>query len=174
MNVVFLDIDGVLNGHDWDEGAQSNRIQYRCVCQLNRIIRATDCKFVLSSAWRYMLLDRGRKFRPAMTTTGFEYLMRTHGACGFRLLGTTAADADFGWTLENNLPVRGLQIQAWLEQNSEKHGVERYVAIDDDDLDITPLGIPLVQTNPKWGLSMRKAAEAIRFLSLPPSPRGEP
>jgi len=68
-NVLFLDIDGVLNGHDFDVAAQSTRIQYRCVRQLNRIIKATECKIVLCSAWRYMLLKRPRH-KPAMTLTG--------------------------------------------------------------------------------------------------------
>lgn len=164
MKVVFLDIDGVLNGHDFDVGARSNRIQYRCIRQLNRIIKATDCWFVLSSAWRYMLLKRPR-YKPAMTLLGFEYLLRTHGTVGFRLLGTTCSDEDVGWGQDPkcNLPVRGLQITRWLVEHGE--GVKRYVAIDDDDYGITEQGHPLVRTQSNWGLSDRTSRAAIQILN---------
>ena len=158
--LVFLDIDGVLNGHDFDVGAQSTRIQYRCIRQLNRIIRATQCKFVLSSAWRYMILNG------SMTTLGFEYLMRTHGACGFRLLGTTCSDEDAGWTLDTQLMVRGKQVSKWLFEN--KYRTKPYVVIDDDDLGISLPGHPLVLTNGEWGLSKRNADAAIKILKGKP------
>lgn len=160
MNIVFLDLDGVVNGHDFDVKAQSTRIQYRCIKQLNRIIKATDCKFVLSSAWRYMILKRPR-CRPAMTLMGFEYLMRTHGTVGFRMIGTTCSDEEVGWEPGTNKPVRGFQIRKWVGEHAADVG--NYVAIDDDD-DISACGVPFVQTNPKWGLSRRNADEAIRLL----------
>jgi hypothetical protein len=163
MRVVFLDIDGVLNGHDFDEGAQSCRMQYRCILQLNRIIKATGCKFVLSSSWRYMLLSRGRKWKAAMTTKGFEYLMRTHGTVGFRLLGTTCSDEECGWDPASDRDVRGEQITRWLTEHGTD--VECYVAIDDLDLGITEAGHPLVLTNGKWGLGRRAAGEAIKVLT---------
>lgn len=111
-----------------------------------------------------MLLKTSRH-RPAMTVIGFEYLMRTHGTCGFRLLGTTGSDEDFGWNVRLNQGVRGKQIRAWLKEHAKRHGVERYVAIDDDDLGITRAGIPLVQTHAKWGLGERTSREAIRLLN---------
>lgn len=164
MLVVFLDIDGVLNCHDFDVGSQSNRIQYRCIRQLNRIIKATGCNFVLSSAWRYMLLKRPG-YKPAMTLQGFEYMMRTHGTCGFRLLGTTCSDEEIGWKPDpnNNLPVRGLQITRWLKENGD--GIKRYIAIDDEDWGITEQGHRLVRTQSRWGLSERTCREAIRELT---------
>ena len=50
MKVIFLDIDGVLNGHDWDEPAQSCRIRYQCIQAFNAILAQCDPKIVLSSA----------------------------------------------------------------------------------------------------------------------------
>jgi len=73
MKVIFLDIDGVLNGHEFCEHAKSCGINPECVCELNRIIAATDAKIVLSSAWRYMVHGG------ALTLKGFEYMLRTHG-----------------------------------------------------------------------------------------------
>lgn len=41
MKVLFLDIDGVLNGHEWDDEAKSCTIRRECVKHLNRIVRET-------------------------------------------------------------------------------------------------------------------------------------
>lgn len=80
----------------------------------------------------------------AMTLRGFEYLLRTHGAVGFNLVGTTCSDEDAGWSMQNNIPVRGLQISRWMRE----HGalVDSYVVVDDEDFGITEEGHPLVKT----------------------------
>lgn len=170
MNIIFLDIDGVLNGHDWDQGAMSTRIQYRCIRQLNRIIKATGAKVVLSSAWRYMLLKLKRSKPPAMTLTGFEYLMRTHGTCGFRLLGTTASDEEFGFPGVDDECRRARQVRKWLVD----HGWSNYVCIDDEDFGFTRMKMQFVQTNGKWGLSRRNADKAIRILKYQECQRCKP
>lgn len=158
--LIFLDIDGVLNGHDYDVGAQSTRIQYRCIVQLNRVIKATNAKIVLSSAWRYMLL-KTKKSKPAMTLLGFRYLMRTHGTCGFDLIGTTASDEEFGFPDPDDSR-RAKQIKRWLKENNFKG---QYVCIDDEDHGFEKMRMPFVQTNGKWGLSRRNANEAIKILT---------
>jgi hypothetical protein len=163
VNVIFLDIDGVLNGHDYDQAAQSTRIQYRCVRQLNHVIRRTGAKVVLSSAWRYMLLKTKRGRPPAMQLIGFEYLMRTHGTVGFRLLGTTASDEDYGFPAPDDAR-RAKQVRAWLDSPAGAE-VERYVVIDDDDWGFTAAGMPFVQTRARWGLNRRDAAAAVRLLN---------
>ncbi len=71
--ILFLDIDGVLNNHKWNEEAKSNTILPRCVGQLNRIVREVDPYVVLSSAWRYMITEG------AMTLSGFHHMLQTHG-----------------------------------------------------------------------------------------------
>ena len=179
VRLLFLDVDGVLNCHDWDAKAQSCRIRHKCVAQLNRIVRATGVKIVLSSAWRYMIHGK------AMTLDGFGYMLRTHGGCGLTPIDCTMPDehcANCGHRhtkrRDNRLryddegnPVcvgcgktshRGAQIAAWL--NECRWPVKRYVVIDDCDYGIRDSGHPLVQTSWNWGLSRRKADEAIRIL----------
>lgn len=41
MKVLFLDVDGVLNGHEWDDEAKSCNIRRECVKHLNRVVRET-------------------------------------------------------------------------------------------------------------------------------------
>ena len=145
--ILFLDIDGVLNGHEWDEGAGSNRIRYHCIRHLNRVIAETACKIVLSSAWRYMIHGG------AMTMNGFDYLLRTHGTCGARVVGITLKDEE--------LPDRPDQIAKWLADN----GPVAAYAVVDDDFEEGMAAHPFVKTEGSRGLSQANATELIRLLT---------
>ena len=163
--LIFLDIDGVLNGHNFDDHPSilSNPIDRECVEAINRLIVAVDPEIVLSSAWRYMIHGG------AMTLKGFEYLLRTHGVmANDRLIGLTPTDED--------IPTRGLQIRDWLNT----HGGRPYVVLDDGGF--TPgtnqwcdMGLsihPVVWTRGNTGLTDFEVAKAIEILSPPtPDPR---
>lgn len=189
--ILFLDVDGVLNGHDFHDGARSNTIRRSCIDALSLILTETGCNVVLSSAWRYMLLCK------AMKPHGFEYLLRTHGLCGIagKVLGTTCADEDcthcgarfrrrYGvFRRVNGKPrlkanfdneghfrcgvcekssTRGHQIGHWLTN----HGpVLSYVVLDDEDYGITEAGHPLVKTDGTTGLTLDDARRAMEVLS---------
>lgn len=145
--VLFLDVDGVLNGHDFDNSAQSNRVRPDCVERLNRVLDATDAQIVLSSAWRYMVLGG------AMTLEGFGYMLRTHGVRAGRLFGLTAKD-------ENNGPdERGRLIRAWLAEHPH---VTRYAVVDDMQLGFE--GMPVVRTDGARGLTDSDADRLIELL----------
>lgn len=148
--LIFLDIDGVLNDHRYNEASMSGAILPECVARLNRILEATDARIVLSSAWRYMLIGR------AMSVTGFDYLLRTHGVIANRLVGRTCADEE--------VKERGWQIHEWRKANDHRG---RYVVIDDMDLHISPLH-PFVRTDGGCGLADADADAAIRHLAEVP------
>lgn len=63
MKVLFLDIDGVVCLHDrekginFSDGGADDRFDAECCKRLKRIIDATGCKIVLSSAWREKRCD---------------------------------------------------------------------------------------------------------------------
>lgn len=161
--ILFLDIDGVLNDHGFDEEAQSCLIKPQCVGLLNHVIRATGCRIVISSAWRYMI-GKG-----TMTLTGFHYLLRTHGVAAEPndlILGTTRLDA-------SPYEKRIRQIEDWV--NEYRHGLQRsgseqfHFAIV-DDLSADEMGIPsddhyysrrFVRTNGKSGLNSVSAQQII-------------
>ena len=149
MHVIFLDVDGVLNGHDQDPDSRCNGICRSAITHLNRIIEATDARLVISSAWRYMMLGG------AMSVRGFEYLLRTHGILyrGDELVvGHTVAD--------EQIPRRPDQIRHWLAYSGVQ--VERFVVLDDLDDDWGYL--PLVRTNGMIGLTAADADRAIEIL----------
>ena len=156
IRLLVLDVDGVLNGHQWIAEAGSCDIRRECVRQLNRILDATGCKILLASAWRYMVLQG------AMTLDGFGYMLRTHGAATHTgvIVGTTRADDerdddDFDGT------ERGRQVREWLREHPE---FDRFVAIDDAQLGYQEYGVPLVMTDGRVGMTAKDADRAIVIL----------
>lgn len=146
---LFLDIDGVLNGHEYDPEAESNTLRRDCVARLNRVLAETDCAVVLSSAWRYMVLNG------AMTITGFGYMLRTHGVrIRGGLVGTTDRD-----TQTEDPGERGRQIQAWLAAHPE---VTRFAVVDDMREGFE--GLPIVRTDGRCGLTDADAEALIALL----------
>ncbi len=157
--ILFADIDGVLNGHDYCEVAESCSIKGQCVGHLNRVVRDTGCRIVVSSAWRYMIGEKG------MTMTGFHYLLRTHGV--------TAKPHDLIWdvTRRDLRPdeKRGVQILEWLLQYRAAVRGRRVHFCILDDLSAEEMGIDtdpyllrrFVRTNPKSGLNEVSAQQVV-------------
>ena len=146
--ILFLDIDGVLNGHGYNPESLSCSIDTRCVACLNHILKQTDAMIVISSAWRYMILGG------AMTLTGFDYMLRTHGVIASRVAGHTLSDEE--------LPKRGCQIDEWLWRHSH---VGPYCILDDGDPnEYGFVGRNHVHTDGTTGLVIGDATKAITFL----------
>lgn len=120
--IIFLDIDGVLN--DWERSWSEipdyhPSILPRCVIALNRIIRATEAKLVLSSSWRGLITQGD------MSLNGFQVMLRSHGVNAY-LIGHTRNEGD---------EYRWQEIAAWLRKpmwGPHKIKVHRYAIIDDD------------------------------------------
>ena len=156
LKIIFLDIDGVLNDHgrmmNLYCGIQKDKVEH-----LNKIIDATDCKIVISSAWRYMILGG------EMTTKGFEYMLLTHGLkCHNRIIACTLSDED--------IPTRGLQISYRIEKLKSYIKEEfKYVVIDDlneeNGIKISEAGHPLVQTKGDVGLTEEHVNLVISLLN---------
>lgn len=73
MKLLFVDIDGVLNCHEWDGEVGCGQIHADKMHRLNVILKKTDAKVIVSSAWRY-LVHRGE-----MDEVGLDWLLRSHG-----------------------------------------------------------------------------------------------
>jgi hypothetical protein len=147
--VLFLDLDGVLNDHAFNEESASCTLKPECVRQFNRILGACRPDVVLSSAWRYLILQR------AMNLAGFAAMLRTHGVAreiSVLLTGYTPPD--------EAVPSRGKQIEAYL------HTVNGPVAVLDDapvGMCFKPVEHLLVRTEGSRGLT---AAEADRVIAM--------
>jgi hypothetical protein len=162
VKILFLDIDGVLNGHDWNDEAQSSSIRRECVAHLNRVIRETECKIVLMSAWRYVVLGGD------MTLKGFDYMLRTHGL----ICQSDTTSLIVGCTVPDEVPPkalgdgeRGRQCREWLHRPENHWDVTSFAAVDDEDDGFAQLGIPAVITDGTRGLTAEDADKLIGLLN---------
>ena len=152
--LLFLDIDGVLNGHEFLVEAKSCKIDPACVRRLNRILKETDARIIISSAWRYMIHGH------AMTLEGFGYMLRTHGMVSMVngaeriIIDVTCRDED--------IEGRANQVKASL---AARPGQDRYVILDNEDYGFTEAGLCFVQTDGKVGLTDADADRAIALLT---------
>ncbi len=149
MKLIFLDVDGVLNGHEFQPGAQSNLIRPDCVARLNRILDATGAKLVISSAWRYMI--HGGE----MTPLGFEYMLRTHGLPAGCVVGFTAKD--------EAILLRGDQIRGWIDRNG--YDYDSWLVIDDLTVGMERVSHRQIVTDGTKGLQDDDVERAIEMLS---------
>lgn len=161
--LLFLDIDGVLNAHEWDPEVLCGQIHRDKVQRLNHVLRTTGAMVVMSSAWRY-IVHRGEA-----NLAGMDWLLRSHGMLAGRLIGITRPDTMREGTGYDGVPMswpvtdeRGQQISDWLIENGGSR--RRYVAIDDLDLGITAAGHSLVQTDERIGLTDADAERAVAIL----------
>ena len=159
MNVLFLDIDGVLNhehlyrarkasGEQWPRHEQW--IDRACVVRLNRVVAATGARVVISSSWRCYL-------------GGHEPVAAVLRECGFAG-DVIDATPDLSGRPEGALIHRSVdrwdEIEAWLLAHPE---VSRYVILDDCAMN-APHDV-FVRTDIEDGLTDADVDRAVRVLS---------
>lgn len=163
IKIIFLDIDGVLNcedtfieqrvEYDKDREAYIKKLQDRnfmedsdidkkLVNELNKIIRATGAKIVVSSSWRI-----GR------TVDELRHLLKRNGCIG-EVIDRTGRSSH---------GIRGLEIQEWLDNYTKCH-IENFIILD-DDADMEHLHSFLIRHNFKYGLTPKLRNIAINRLN---------
>lgn len=164
--VLFLDVDGALNGHEKHPGSVYCGIRPDCMAELNRVIAATGCKLVISSAWRYYVIGPGES--RCMSIVGFQQMLATHGlvfAHGERLvIGCT--DRDMGpWEGEAGLVQRGDQICRWHDRMASRLEISAWAVVDDLAVKLGEANQHrLVQTDGAKGLTADDADKLITLL----------
>ncbi|MCL2621834.1 MAG: HAD domain-containing protein [Firmicutes bacterium] len=157
MNLIFLDVDGVLNSHDYCNYYYRNysfgtepifmgrEFDQRAMHYLKTIVEATQSKLVISSNWR-----KSVKF--------MKYLVG-------ELAKHNLFDDIIGVTPILANQNRGQEITQYIE--SVPHPTEKFknVLILDDNNDMGNLEPLLLKTNARSGLTKENAMEAIRRLA---------
>jgi histidinol phosphatase-like enzyme len=125
MNIIFLDIDGVLNTERYIVYQVKNKIadgyeaQFnfdpRAMSNLREIINKTSAKIVISSTWRIFKDDKTDEFWNAILDNFAKYYIPAE------IIGVTPV-------LHTE---RGNEIRKWLEDNQNLN-IENFVIIDDD------------------------------------------
>jgi Swiss Army Knife RNA repair-like protein len=163
IKALFVDIDGVLVTLG---SMRAKDIEYKadlkCIRQLNRIIKATDAKIVISSTWRSYGL---RKLQEIFIGWGIKpriygFTPRLDVMYGIEsMIGLSAIRTSF---LDQLQDIRAHEIALWMRHCP--HPIEAAVVIDDDPIG-KPVGKWLVQTDFENGLTAKKADEVIARLN---------
>jgi len=150
VKIIFLDIDGVLNSHQYDSGrgtAEGN-IDVSRLLLLKQLVDQTGAKIVLTSSWR-------RHWDPAGKCTDEigKGLEATFGRLGIDLYDKTPE-------LDND---RAKEISKWLVMNRD---VDAFVIIDDIKFGWYELAPFVVNTDYRIGrgLEKRHIEKAIKIL----------
>lgn len=157
MKIIFLDIDGVLNGRYTEESFGGYVfVSDEKIILLKEIVDSTNANIVLTSTWRrgWYIKDR----HPSQSSEEvwlFEALQEKLGEYGLELTDYT-----------EELGHRGEEISKWLK-NHNGEAVESYVVIDDMDEDeLRPHTSRLIKTNSAEALTESDVDEAIKILNL--------
>ena len=153
--VLFLDVDGVLNHVETFMARKTDMLAVECVACLDRLVEATCCKIVLSSAWRGM--------------PGLEARLRRRGVLKHRIKGEWRTPRlgrvqdGSGWVSAQ----RGDEIADWLSRHPE---VTAY-AIVDDESDMRPEQMPFfVQTDFHKGGLLSEHVDRLTAILAPSNP----
>ncbi len=123
MNIIFLDIDGVLNSQAMYESntdtiinTPSGKLSQYCINNLNHITDNTNAKIVISSTWR--------KYDHNITDT-------------LQQAGITGDITSQTPILSGKYYLRGNEILAWIQENTliinkPYHEFHSFVILDDD------------------------------------------
>jgi hypothetical protein len=157
MKCIFLDIDGVLNNaysrslpmigvkeynfYCRGTNAGLNDFDPACVDRLNRIVKSTDAKIVISSDWR--LYFYGEEF----------HILRKY------LIGRGIRANIIGHTNCFDYADRAKEIEMWLDENE----VESFVILE-DWCDMGNLEEFTIRTDSDEGLAERHVEQAVRIL----------
>lgn len=142
-NIIFLDIDGVLNTFNLVRNYGFDYIDNDMVKILKNIVTRTNSKIVLSSTWRKKATDR--------------VLVKSNLA----LEGLSFIDC----TGIRSFDDRCDEINDWIIENKET--ISNFIILDDDpDASNDALSKHFFQTNGDIGLTNEIAQQAINFLNL--------
>lgn len=166
MNVIFLDIDGVLNSYGTTPETESKS---RCgnyigidkdkVKRLAKIIKETDAILILTSSWKVGWEPKNRyniESTDIFPNHHAKYLDNHLKKKGKLILKDK--------TRERNLSYRGSGIKVYLTQHSD---ITNWIVLDDEIfIDFKEQGIlpHLLQTDPLYGLTDNDAEIAIKML----------
>lgn len=175
--IIFLDIDGVLNGIETEDGKRIPDFKGSCderafgfspdlVANLRKVLDVTDAKIVVSSSWRHFTeyyMDEITGTRPVRDWR--ELLAGMLGRKADELfIGSTPALSFYEYML------RGDEIAQWMKDNKDTYGIPgedyRFCIIDDEVSSILKVfdARNVLHTKQHVGLTASDADTAIHIL----------
>ena len=157
MNIIFLDIDGVLNTSDsfkkeYYKSKELNRIRIYPIDEdrlsyLVEIVKLTNAKIVLTSSNRVNFIKINNKLIP-LNNTGKD-IINIFSKHDLSIYDITPYDN---------------KIKMWLENNKN---IDNYIIIDDEEVGLELYKDKLIKTNINnevYGLNIRHVDKAVKKL----------
>lgn len=161
MNVVFLDIDGVINTYIWEyndygelkcsinnysSGTVNN---FQAICWLNELYRLYDFSIVITSVWK----------KEASSIEEMQQILENSGMRQIPVIGFTKTE----WDVKNKryFP-RGREIKKYLEEHPE---ITSFVILD-DDCDMEELESHLVLCDTYFGYGTQQWKKTCDLFTL--------
>lgn len=161
MNIIFLDIDGVLNSYSGKNQIEKFGFDDRLVANLKYILdNVYNVKIVVSSSWRTLEYDETQ----SEDIPWREILSKKLGIDNYKDI--FIGDTPYRLSDKDKCNRRGKEIHSWIEENKSKYRIDNFVIIDDTICDIVEM-FPnnIVQTDNKIGLTIANAKAAIWILT---------
>ena len=140
---LFLDVDGVLNSVSWYRAEWNKDHVYpqgdfdpKCVEIVNRIVKETDCKVVVSSSWRAEI-----NLQSIFDKAGLKFKIHSITPFGVH---------------------RGCEIRDWLASETEPYV---YAILDDDRSMLAEQRKYFIKTNTVTGITDEDARHVINILN---------
>lgn len=154
MNVIFLDIDGVIQSPRYcvaiDETGWLSAFEPAAMHMVQRLVIDAKAKIVISSSWRIGHDDS-------------RQLKQLFRCCGFKRISNSFHDDWKTKEIGGFSTKRGNEIAEWLERHPE---VENYIILDDDSDMLESQMENFVQTCSRNGMLLEHYDKARKILSL--------
>jgi hypothetical protein len=163
MQIIFLDIDGVLNSRDFYNRSENDpsfdglawgggQLDTQALQRLDRLVRTSGAFIVISSSWRHIW--------------NFHEIAKMFAERGFK-----SSDRIISQTPSSKSGHRGTELQDWLDTDAERARIDdggsqtlSYVILDDSS-DFNRDQMPrFVHTNPNHGLTDQDVQRALTIL----------
>ena len=160
-NVIFLDVDGVLNSKFWDnehqrEISNGKYIDSEAVKLLGSLVKRTNAKIILHSGWRFWFDETMKPLRPEA-----EFFANAMKKVGITIAGVTPdlTTEEIRKTKKFSL-VKADEIFLWLKENP----TDNWVVLDDLELHNSEIEKHQVKTDAEVGLTTKDVEKAITIL----------
>lgn len=161
-NVIFLDIDGVLNSNFWNNSHQKEisdgkLIDKEKIRLLAKLVKNTNAKIILHSGWRFWYNSNLEPIRKES-----ENLSRLLQQEGIVIEGMTPdfSTKEIRKSRKFSL-VKASEILAWLSEHKE---IDKWIVIDDLDLHNPEIETHQIKTDSSIGLTIENIQKAENLL----------
>ena len=152
MNIIFLDIDGILNT------SSDRRINRNMVKRLSRLVKDTNSKVILHSGWRFWFNENMQPLNGQAKNLQEELWKE-----GITLSGKTPdlSDEDIKKT-QTFSKVKASEILSWLDRQSD---IDSWVVLEDLDLKNETVKKHQIMPDPDTGLTDEDIDKAISLIT---------